>query len=217
MKKFLAVAVLGLVVFAGVADSAAIRYKSGGLLKWRTHAAATVGTEGPNYGTDAAGGWVDSSYFYVPNAADGKDTSAVWAFPNDFCLASASDSLPILLVAHKSAAGASGDTLYLGVQPFLGGDQSTSSNFLATAAFPTVVNGVMPGASVAGAVRLFRSGSGGAFAGSETAALTMPLSTFFVPGLDTFRGFRVITYGDGTAAMTGGGQVSVEVLYPTCQ
>lgn len=199
------------------ADAAAVRYKSGGLLTFRTHKAAIAGTEASNYGVDGAGGYADSDYVSAPNAADAQDTSAVWMYPNDFCIPSASDSLPVILIVHNSVAGASGDTIHVMVQPFMGGAQTTAGNFVAVAAAPAATNRVVTGAITAGAVRLFPAGSAAAFAGSETAASTAPLSTQFVPGFSAFRAFRVILYYDGTAAMSGNGSVSVEVLYPTCQ
>lgn len=223
MKRILAglaLAALTLVLAATVADAAGYRYANGGKLSWRTHLAAVAGTEptagDARYGVDAAGGYVDSTQFYVPNAADGKDTSAVWFPPNDFCIAAAADSMPVLLIVKNSAAGASGDTLHLGPQAFIGGDQSVAANFVATAAFPAVTNRVLTGAITSGTVRLFRAGAGGAFAGSETAASTAPSTTMVVPSLDRWA-FRLITWGDGTAAFSGGGYVTVEVLYPVCQ
>lgn len=223
MKRFIAglvLAAISVVLIAAVSDAAGYRYAHGGKMYWRTHQAALAGTESNSgdarYGLDAAGGYVDSTRFYVPNAADGKDTSAVWFPPNDFCIAAASDSMPVLLVVKNSAAGASGDTLHLGPQAFLGGDESVAANFVATAAFPAVTNRVITGAVTAGSVRLFRAGAGGAFAGSETAASTAPSTTMVVPSLDRFA-FRLITWGDGTAAFSGGGYVTVEVLYPVCQ
>lgn len=227
MKRFLAGLVLAAVTLAlvsGVADAAGARYRSGGFVLWRTHKAAIVGTESPgvngavNYGVDAAGGYVDSTGFYVPNAADGQDTSAVWVWPADMCMQAGRDSLPLLrVVVHNSAAGAAGDTLHLGPQVFLGGDQSVASNFIAVAAFPAVTNRVVTGAIKGGAVDIYPAGTSAAFAGSETAASTAPYTVMIMPGMAASQGLRLISYGDGTAAFTGGGRVTVEILYPVCE
>lgn len=219
MKRFLAafvLAALTLVSLATAATAGGANYRSSGLLKFRTHSSTIIGTEGANYGVDSKGGYVDSTQAYVPNAADGQDTTAVWKFPNDFCITSVTDSLPIIVVVRNSVAGAAGDTIHVGIQPFMGGDPGTNGNYLTTTAFPQVTNRVLTGAVTSGAVRLFRAGSGAAFAGAETATSGQALTTMLIPGLDLYSGFRVILYGDGTAALSNGGIMTVEILYPSC-
>lgn len=212
MKRF----ILGLVtsaVLLGVAASAyaagPYTYKDGGLLQWRTHKSTIVGNEGWNYGADASGGFIDSTSFYVPNAADGQDTTDVWGYPKDMAFAAASDSLPlVVLEVQNTVAGAAGDSLHLGIEPWLRG-----TNFLATTAFPAATNRVLTGAITGGYLQLFPALPAGAYAGSETAASTNPVTRIIYPALGVVHGFRVRSYGDGTAAFTGGGRVTVRVWY----
>ena len=219
MKRFISAVILAavsLVLFASVADAApGFGYRSAGLLSWRIHKDTIVGTEGANYGVDAAGGYVDSTSRYISNVAEGLDTTAVLMLPMDFC-DSGRDSLPpIVLIFRNTVAGASGDTVYAYIQPYLGGAQTTGSNFITRAADPSVINKVLTGVATTGVFALYNAAT--AYAGSETMASTFPFNVYLVPALTTLRSFRVITRSDDSAAMTGGGLISCEVLYTVCR
>lgn len=219
MKRLISavvLAALSLVLMVSVATAAdGFRYRSAGLLSWRSHASTIVGTEGANYGVDADGGYVDSTSRYISNVAEGLDTTSVLMLPADFC-DSGRDSLPpVVLVFRNTVAGASGDTVYAYVQPYLGGSYQTAANFIARAADPSAINKCLTGVATTGVFALYNAAT--AYAGSETMASTFPFNVYLVPALSTLRSFRVITRSDDSAAMTGNGRISCEVLYTVCR
>ena len=220
MKRLMRAALLAaLVLCVGVSvveAAGSVRYRSAGFVKFRTHVATIVGNEGQNYGTDASGGYVDSLGYYGPSN-DVYDTSAVVVLPNDFCNASASDSMPPVVLVWRtvtspsdptSALFGSGDSTYVKIQPAVG------QSFLdPVAGAPTPAMGAIAGANGFGIMEVFKA----APAGSAAAAQTFPRNVQVVPGFSITKEFRLIAYSDGTSAFTGARWVTCEVLYTVCQ
>lgn len=218
VKRIVAAGLLlvALVLVTTQAHAEAYGYRSAGFLTFRTHKAALGPGVSGYSGTDASGGYADSVGFYGGNAADTQDTSAVLKLPNDMCMPQASDSLPVIALVFRAQASpsdatpvtfGSGDTLYYGLQPSVGG------SFLTHTAYPTVAFLGIAGANGFGVAEAYKAAPSGSNAGSQTA----PRAVAFVPGLGVTKAFRLLTYSDGTSAFTGVGWVTVEVLYPQCR
>jgi len=220
MKRVLAaglLAALVLTVAASVASSAGYTYKSAGYLTFRTHAAALGPGVAGFSGTDASGGYADSTG-YSPGANDNQDTTAVFRLPADFCQPSAADSMPTFIVVWHVQASPSdntqstfgtGDSLYAVADPMYGAS-GISQTF-------GVTNKSITGSVAFGTQSFFVAAPSGSAAGSETMSSTNPRNVSVVPVLGLTREFRVRTYSDGTSATTGAYWVQGEVLYPSCR
>lgn len=138
----------------------------------------------------------DSLAIYAPNSADVQDTSAIITLPPDFVYATASDSIPcFVLRAERSAAGASGDTLYAVVQPSVSWNSFTEHSWLPTY---TLISG---------------TATSGAQAYRPATSYATSTNWVNVAPAYGVRYVRVRLYADGTAATSGGGTVKVWLGY----